>query len=123
MVGGGLTGVELASELGEQRRGLRVTLLASGEVGFMVSTAARSVMRETLGRLGVEICEHARVVAVEKDGVVLESGAVVPNEITIWCGGLAPTPLAARHRPRGGRARVAPSWTSSCAAARTPSCA
>ncbi len=94
VVGGGLTGIELATELGEQRGVLRVTLVTSGEVGLGVSARARQHVRATCARLGVELREHARVVAVERDGVVLASGDVLPSAITVLCGGLAATTLA-----------------------------
>jgi NADH dehydrogenase FAD-containing subunit len=109
VVGGGLTGVELASELAEQRRDVRVTLVTSGEVGFMLAERARAHVRTALRRLGADVREQQRVVAVERDAVVLASGDVLPCDATIWCAGLEPTALA---RETGldvderGRARV-----------------
>lgn len=94
VVGGGLTGIELATELGERRRDLRITLLTGGDLGACVSPDARAYIRALCTRIGVGLREHARVVAVERDGVVLASGDVVPAAVTVWCGGFAPTPLA-----------------------------
>jgi NADH:ubiquinone reductase (H+-translocating) len=94
VIGGGLTGIELATELGERRRDRRVVLLTSGQVGPGLSTGGRAHVRATLQRLGVELREHARVVAVERDGVVLASGDALGSACTIACAGLAPAPLA-----------------------------
>ena len=94
VVGGGLTGIELASELAEQRPDLQVTLISSGEVAFMVSERARAHIRRALQRGSVDLRELARVVAVEHDAVVLSSGEVLPSAATAWCAGLEPTGLA-----------------------------
>ena len=94
VVGGGSTGIELATELGDQRRDLRVTLVTSGDVGACVSPAAQQHIRAVCTRMNIELREHARVVAVERDGVVLASGDAVPAAITIGCGGFVPSPLA-----------------------------
>ncbi len=94
VVGGGLTGIELATELGERRRDLRVTLVTSGDIGGCVSPGVRDHIRAVCTRIGVDLREHARVVAVERDGVMLASGDAVPAAITTWCGGFVPSPLA-----------------------------
>ena len=51
-------------------------------------------MRETLRKLGVEAVGGARVRATEPDRLLLDDGAEVPSDLTIWCGGFAAPPLA-----------------------------
>jgi NADH dehydrogenase len=96
IVGGGLTGIELASELAERRKDLRVTLVASTLVGTALSEGGRAYVRSTLEKLGVVLREGVSVVAVEDDAVVLESGDAIPSDVTVWCGGFEAAPLAAR---------------------------
>ncbi|CAM3901763.1 NAD(P)/FAD-dependent oxidoreductase [Tsukamurella strandjordii] len=55
VVGGGLTGIETASEIAEARPGLRVRLLSEGEIGASLGDGARSRVRRELERLGVEL--------------------------------------------------------------------
>lgn len=95
VIGGGLTGIELASELAERQPSLRVTLVATGLVGALLSDAGRAHVRRTLEGFGVELREHAQVVAVERDGVVLASGDAIESDVTVWCGGFEAAPLSA----------------------------
>ncbi len=93
VVGGGLTGIELASELAERRRGLAVSLVTDAEVAPLLSEGGRAHVRSVLAGLGVALHEHARVGAFEEDGAVLGSGARVPCDVAIWAGGLVASPF------------------------------
>jgi len=75
VLGGGLTGIELATELAESRPGLRLSLITDGEVGEDLSPRAREHVRRALAARGVDLVERARVEAVEDGGVVLSAGA------------------------------------------------
>lgn len=92
IIGGGLTGVELAAELGEQRRDLDVTLVAR-DVLPAFSPSLREATRTTLTHLGVTLV-NGRAAAIAADGVILEDGGVVSSDVTVWAGGFAPSPLA-----------------------------
>ncbi len=94
VVGGGLTGIELATELAEGRSDTRVTLVASGEIGVMLGDTARAHIRAAFAKGRIDLRENARVVAIEDDGVVLASGDMVQSDATVWCGGFEATPLA-----------------------------
>lgn len=96
IVGAGLTGIELASELAEGRPDLHVTLVSSGVLAPIVSDGGREHVRRAFQRARVGVVEHARVVAVEQDAVVLSSGEVLPSDATVWCGGFVANPLGAR---------------------------
>jgi NADH dehydrogenase FAD-containing subunit len=91
VIGGGLTGLELAAELGG-----RATLVTDGALAPSLNESARGYARATLAHLGVDLREHSRVVAIEKGAVVLADGDVLPSTSTIWAGGLSPSTL-----PRG----------------------
>jgi NADH dehydrogenase len=95
IVGGGLTGIELATELAEARRDLRVTLVSTGVVAEGLSTAGRRAAREALDELGVSMREDARVVHLGPHEVTLADGERLPSDVTVWCGGFGANPLAA----------------------------
>ena len=96
VVGGGLTGIEAATELAERRPDLRVTLVSGGVFGALVSAGARPYLRRTFDRAGIIVHEQTLVVAVEADAVVLSSGDVLRSDATVWCGGFDANPLARR---------------------------
>ncbi|MFI0816660.1 NAD(P)/FAD-dependent oxidoreductase [Streptomyces sp. NPDC021098] len=65
VVGGGLTGIELAAELAESHRDWRVRLLTTGEIGGGLSARGRAHVVKALGALGVRIEEGHRVARPE----------------------------------------------------------
>jgi len=96
VIGGGLTGIELATELAERRTDLRMTLVTAGDVAAAESEGARAYVRSALGALGVEIHENARVAACERDAVVLVDGTSLPADIVVWAGGMQASPVGAQ---------------------------
>ena len=96
VVGGGLTGIEAASELAEQRPKARVTLLCGGTLAPSVSEKGRASVRRQLVRLGVEIDDAAMVAELRGDHVRLADGRVVPSAATVWTAGFGVPDLAAR---------------------------
>lgn len=94
VVGGGFTGLETVAELAETRPDVRVRLVTTGEVGGWFTPRAGAHVRDTLDLLGVAALGGTRVRAVEPDRVLLDDGAEVPSELTVWCGGFAAPPLA-----------------------------
>lgn len=109
VIGGGLTGVECASELAESRPSLRVTLVSSGAVGAGLDPRAAAHVRRALSRLGVTVRERARVERVETSAVRLEGGEALPAEVTICATGFVASDAVARwglEVDALGRARV-----------------
>ncbi|HUH72096.1 MAG TPA: FAD-dependent oxidoreductase [Mycobacterium sp.] len=94
VVGGGLTGIETASELAEQ--GWRVTLVCGGVLGPSLSKRGRRSVGNQLRGLGVDVLERDTVSEVRWDGVVLSDGAVVPSAATVWTAGFGVPDLATR---------------------------
>ncbi len=95
VAGGGLTGVEAATELAEARPDLHVALAARGELGDWLSPKGRAQVRKVFDRLGITVHEHATVTAVEADRVITADGTVIPAAITVWTAGFAVHPIAA----------------------------
>ncbi|PTL83396.1 NAD(P)/FAD-dependent oxidoreductase [Vitiosangium sp. GDMCC 1.1324] len=85
VVGGGLTGIEGASELAEAHPGLQVTLLYAGDLGGNLSEAGREHLRRSLNRLGVTL-EQGRVKRLQAGSVELEDRSV-PFDACLWAGG------------------------------------
>ncbi|BBY02327.1 NAD(P)/FAD-dependent oxidoreductase [Mycobacterium seoulense] len=94
VVGGGLTGIETASELAEQGR--QVTLVCGAALGPSLSKRGRRSVAKRLRGFGVNVLESATVTEVRWDAVVLRDGAVLPSAATIWTAGFAVPDLAAR---------------------------
>ncbi len=94
VVGGGLTGIETASELAEGGR--TVTLVCGPVLGPSLSKRGRRSVAKRLRRLGVNVLESVSVVEVRWDEVVLTDGVVLPSAATIWTAGFAVPELAAR---------------------------
>jgi NADH dehydrogenase FAD-containing subunit len=95
VVGGGLTGVEAATEIAESRPDLDVALVARDGLGDWLSPKGREHLRKVLDSLAVTVYEHASVTGVEADCVVMAGGTVVPATVTVWTTGFAVHPLAA----------------------------
>jgi NADH dehydrogenase FAD-containing subunit len=95
VVGGGLTGIESATELAERHAGLRVTLATRGRLDADYSAEGGAHIRATLERLGIELVEHADVSRLEEGRACLGDGTL-PFDLAIWTGGFLPSPLGRR---------------------------
>ncbi|MFG3341343.1 NAD(P)/FAD-dependent oxidoreductase [Glycomyces sp. NPDC048151] len=95
VVGGGLTGLEVASEIAEARPDLSVALATSGRLGGWLVPGARAHLRRGFARLGIEVREGVRVREVTEDGAVAADGARFGADVTIGATGFAPDPIAA----------------------------
>ncbi|GLX49987.1 oxidoreductase [Streptomyces hygroscopicus subsp. hygroscopicus] len=94
VVGGGLTGLEAATELAEARPDLDVALAVRGGLGDGLSAKGRRHLREVCDRLGVTVHEHTAVDAVAAGHVTTAAGASLPSEATVWTAGFAVHPIA-----------------------------
>ncbi|WP_030755194.1 NAD(P)/FAD-dependent oxidoreductase [Streptomyces griseus] len=94
VVGGGLTGLEAATEIAGARPDLDVALVVRGGLGDWLSEKGRAHLRKVVGRLGVTVHERQSVTAVAADRVTTADGTVVPADVTVWTTGFAVHPLA-----------------------------
>ncbi|GAA1430898.1 FAD-dependent oxidoreductase [Microlunatus lacustris] len=94
VVGGGLTGIEAASEFAEAGRS--VTLVSDQIAPTLSKPGRRSVARQ-LAQRGVTVVEGpgAAVAAVAAAHVELADGSLLPSEVTVWTAGFGVPPLAA----------------------------
>jgi NADH dehydrogenase len=105
VVGGGISGVELAGDLAFTTRtkpaGPRVTLVTSAE--RLVMDLGRGVGRAVQSALtaqGVDVRTGCRVVAATAEAVSLQRGdeptTELPCELAIWAAGVRPAPILAQ---------------------------
>ncbi|MCK0172847.1 NAD(P)/FAD-dependent oxidoreductase [Mycolicibacterium sp. F2034L] len=92
VVGGGLTGIEAATEFAEAGR--RVTLVTD-VLGATLSAGGRRSVCKVMARLAVDIVEGAAVARVTADGVELADGTHLPSAVTVWTAGFRVPGLAA----------------------------
>ncbi|MFE9011361.1 NAD(P)/FAD-dependent oxidoreductase [Streptomyces cyaneofuscatus] len=93
VVGGGLTGLEAATEIAEARPDLDVALAARAALGDWLSPKGRRHLHKVCDRLGITVHEHTTVTAVAADHVTTAS-SVIPASVTIWTTGFAVHPIA-----------------------------
>ncbi|MGK5549188.1 NAD(P)/FAD-dependent oxidoreductase [Streptomyces sp. URMC 127] len=86
VVGGGLTGIELAAEIAESHPEWEVRLLTAGVLGAGLSGKGRRHVRTTLRAMGVQVREGQRVASADD----------VDADVTVWAAAMRPrTELAA----------------------------
>ncbi|MEY9878441.1 NADH dehydrogenase [Streptacidiphilus sp. MAP12-33] len=94
VVGGGLTGIEAATEIAEARPDLDVALAARGGLGDWLAPKGRQHLRNTFDRLGITVHEQTSVAAVEADHVTTANGTAIPAAVTVWTVGFGVHPIA-----------------------------
>ncbi|MEU8247218.1 FAD-dependent oxidoreductase [Nonomuraea sp. NPDC048916] len=87
VVGGGLTGLEAATEIAEARPDLDVALAARGGLGDWLSPKGREHLRKIFGKRGITVHEHTAVTGVEADRVATAGGMAIPATVTVWTTG------------------------------------
>lgn len=93
IVGAGLSGIEVASEIRESRPDLNIRLLDRGSAVLSAFDQKIQVyVGEWFKRNHVEVLHHANVEYVEKDGVC-NNGICYVNDVTIWTAGVQPNAL------------------------------
>ncbi|MCX3058825.1 NAD(P)/FAD-dependent oxidoreductase, partial [Streptomyces beihaiensis] len=107
VVGGGLTGIEAATEIAEARPDLDVALVVRGAFGDWLSDKGRAHLRGAADRLGITVHENtevtevgadrirtARTTGTDGDGAEAPVSASVPAAVTVWTTGFAVHPVA-----------------------------
>jgi NADH:ubiquinone reductase (H+-translocating) len=93
IVGGGLTGIELATEIAESLPDLQVSLVSQTRLAETWSAAARVHALAVMQRLGVRVEEGPHIRAVHEKRLETDRGDL-PFDLCIWAGGFAGHPLA-----------------------------
>jgi NADH:ubiquinone reductase (H+-translocating) len=122
VVGAGLTGIEVATEMAGR---LRLALAADPEaqpriiladraetIGSDMGAGATAVIAEALAALQVQTRPEISVAALEPSGATLTTGERVGARTVVWCAGMEASPLTQcfpATRDRHGRLPVKPS--------------
>lgn len=94
VVGGGLTGLEAATEIAESHPHLAVSLAVRDSLGDWLSEKGRAHLRKVLHGLNVTVHEGASVTAVGAGHVTTADGRTLPAAVTVWTTGFAVHPIA-----------------------------
>jgi NADH:ubiquinone reductase (H+-translocating) len=94
IVGGGLTGIETASEIAERHPHLDVTLIDSGTFGGDLAPRAQRHLREWFAAHHVTLIENTRVTSVDEEGVMLDGAQRLYADLVLWCGSFRLSPIA-----------------------------
>ncbi|SDC88899.1 NADH dehydrogenase [Cupriavidus sp. YR651] len=119
VVGGGFTGLEVATELPERLRAILgdsvrpriVVIERSDAIGPDLGPGPRPAILEALEHLGIETRVGAGVVSVDATGVVTATGERIDAGTVIWTGGMVASSLTSQISPqldRQGRLDVTP---------------
>lgn len=93
IVGAGLSGIEVASEIRESRSDLNIRILDRGETVLRpFDSKVQDYVEDWFVKNDVEVLHNANVGYVEKDGVC-NNGVCYINDVTIWTAGVRPNYL------------------------------
>ncbi|MFI6519953.1 NAD(P)/FAD-dependent oxidoreductase [Spirillospora sp. NPDC050679] len=95
VLGGGLCGIELATEIAERRPDLAVRLVGRGEPGGHLSPRGRRHLGRAFDRLGVRVRSGAEVVKISEGALAVADGPEIPFDLCVWAGGFTVPALAA----------------------------
>ncbi|GAA1546692.1 NAD(P)/FAD-dependent oxidoreductase [Brevibacterium picturae] len=93
VVGGGLTGIETATELAETLPDLNVQLCSGTEPGHWLAPAGQRHLRQALERLNITT-HIGRVADVAPTSIALEDGRTISAAMTVWTAGFRVPPVA-----------------------------
>jgi NADH:ubiquinone reductase (H+-translocating) len=85
VAGGGLTGIEAATELAEAYPGLRVTLATAGAFGTGLSAQAARHVRRAFERMQIDLREYTRVTKLEAGRALVDAGDIA-FDACLWAG-------------------------------------
>ena len=94
IVGGGLTGIEAATEIAETYPQLQVTLMTQGQLGDKLSAKGADHLQKIFGQLGIKLLEDKRVVRLEAGQAHCEDGSVQAFNLCLWAAAFAVPSLA-----------------------------
>lgn len=107
VIGGGLTGIEAATELAESYPGLQVTLATRGKLGTALSTAGAAHVRWVFARLGITVVEETVVERLTATTAECADGRFLSFDGALWTGSfVAPKLAAASGLPVDGSGRL-----------------
>ncbi|MCX6045212.1 MAG: FAD-dependent oxidoreductase [Chloroflexi bacterium] len=105
VIGGGLTGIEIATEMAETHPALRVAMATSGTLGEDLSKMGARYLAQTFQRLGITVHEHVKVLRLEAERALTAANEQLSFDVCIDASGFGVSPLAQQAglavNPRG----------------------
>lgn len=95
VVGGGLTAIEAATEIAEQRPDLEVSMAARRAPGHWLTEKAQRHLKAALDRFGIVTYENADIAQVSAGSITTADGRTLAATVTVWTAGFALHPIAA----------------------------
>lgn len=103
VVGGGFTGLEIATELPLRLEKIFqpfphlpkpiIMIIDHNEIANSLGKAPQPTIKKTLSELGIESITGVTIESVEKDRIILNSGKTVETQTVIWAAGMRASPL------------------------------
>lgn len=91
--GGGLTGLEMASELAETYPKMRVQLVTRGKFGADLSQKGREYLKKVFNQYNIDVQEGVTVNEIKADRVVADNREI-PFDVCVWTGAFSVPTLA-----------------------------
>ncbi|TDF98968.1 NAD(P)/FAD-dependent oxidoreductase [Paenibacillus piri] len=93
IIGGGLSGVEMASELRESRPDLNIRILDRGpSVLSSFPSKVQAYVREWMVEHDIEMRSHICLTRLES-GILYNDQEIIHTNVTIWTAGIQPSPI------------------------------
>lgn len=92
--GGGVTGIETATQVASVYPQIKVSLVTRGELADSWDKSVADIFRRRLVSLGVDIIDQSEVSAVRAQSVVLQGGRELGCDLCVWTAGFVVQPLA-----------------------------
>jgi NADH dehydrogenase len=86
VIGGGLTGIEGATELAERYPQLQVTLATGGKVGEGLSERGREHIRRVMDRLGITMLEGTTITQIDATTAYTNDSQSLDFDACLWAG-------------------------------------
>lgn len=93
VLGGGLTGIEIATELKETHPDLKVGLIDKKELGHGFSNAAKKYLRHVFTKMDIDVVEITLVSKIQEGKILLENTLSLSSDIAVQAFGFQCSPL------------------------------
>lgn len=94
VIGGGLTGIETATEIAESHPQLHVALVTRGAFGAAMSPAGAAHLRKIFQHLGITVIEQASITRIEAHQAIASDGRALPFDVCVNTTGFVAPALA-----------------------------
>lgn len=96
VVGGGLSGIETATEIAERMPSLHMTLVTEGMLGDNYTQKAADHIHQRIAGLGIELVEKIKIIGIDKF-VAYTPQTEIPFDLSVWTGGFEAAPVGRQN--------------------------